>query len=103
MIMHNITALPARILGRSCPMLDIEHPFLYNPVTIIQMLEANGFEVQKEFSVYNRYPISYWMQLLPLPSGFKRSMLDFFQKTPAGNIPVTLGLGNMGIIARKKE
>ena len=103
LIMHNIKALPAQVLGRNCPMLDIEHPFLYDPKTIIQMLEANGFEVQKKFSVFNRYPLSYWMQLLPLPAGFKRSMLDFLQKTPVGNIPVTLGLGNMGIVARKKE
>ena len=103
LIMHNIKALPAQILGRNCPMLDIEHPFLYNPKTIIQMLEANRFEVQKEFSVLNRYPLSYWMQLLPLPSGIKKSMLDFLGKVPVGKIPVTLGLGNMGIIARKKE
>jgi len=103
LILHNIKALPAKVLGPNCPMLDIEHPILYEPMTIIKMLEANGFTVQKKFSVLNRYPLRYWLQLLPMPQGLKKRLLDFLEKAPVGNIPVTLGLGNMGIIARKKD
>jgi len=103
LILHNISALPAKILGRRCPMLDIEHPFLYNPKTIVKLLEANGFEVQKKFSVINRYPLRYWLQLIPLPLGIKKPMLDALQKSFIGNIPMTMGVGNMGIIARKKD
>jgi SAM-dependent methyltransferase len=102
LILHNIKALPARILGSFCPMIDIEHPILYNPDTIVKILEANGFDVQKEFSVLNRYPLRYWLQLTPMPRAVKRPLLDFLQKGPIGNIPVTLGVGNMGIIARKQ-
>ena len=103
LILHNIKALPARVLGRSCPMIDIEHPILYQPETIVKVLEANGFEVKKSFSVINRYPLIYWLQLIPLPLNLKKTLLGFFQKTAIGNMPVTLGLGNMGIIARKKD
>lgn len=102
LILHNIKALPARILGRNCPMLDIEHPYLYDPGTIIRILEDNGFEVQKKFSVRNQYPLRYWMQLMPLPQVIKKPLLDFLQKASIGKIPVTLGLGNMGVIVRKK-
>jgi SAM-dependent methyltransferase len=102
LILHNIKALPARILGPFCPMIDIEHPVLYDSHTIVKMLEANGFEIQKRFSVINRYPLKYWLQLIPLPLGFKKFLLNFLQKISIGNIPMSLGLGNMGIIARKK-
>ena len=102
LILHNIKAGPAKVLGANCPMLDIEHPILYNPDTVLKMLEANGFEVQKKFSVLNQYPLIYWLQLMPLPQGLKKPLLDYFQKVPMGKLSVTLGLGNMGIIARKK-
>jgi len=102
-ILHNINSWPARITGSHCPMLDIEHPILYNPRTIFKIIEANGFTVEKKFSVLNRYPLRYWLQLMPLPLGLKKLLLDFLQKSPIGNILLTLGLGNMGIIARKKD
>ena len=103
LILHNIKAIPARILGQRCPMLDIEHPILYNPGTVSRMLEANGFEVQKKFSVLNRYPLKYWFQLIPLPMALKKALLDWLQRSSIGELPLTLGLGNMGIIARKKD
>jgi SAM-dependent methyltransferase len=103
LILHNINALPAKILGRSCPMVDIEHPVLYNPETIIKLLEANGFSVQKKFSVFNRYPLRYWLQLMPMPPGLKETLSDFMKKSPVGEIPVTIGAGNMGLTALKKE
>ncbi len=99
LIMHNIKSLPARILGPLCPMLDIEHPFLYNPLTIVKMLESNGYTIQKEFNVMNRYPLRYWLQLVPLPLSFKNLLLDFLQRSAIGNLPLELGLGNMGVIA----
>jgi 2-polyprenyl-3-methyl-5-hydroxy-6-metoxy-1,4-benzoquinol methylase len=103
LILHDIKSWPAKILGPHCPMLDIEHPILYDYKTIVKILEANGFTVQKKFSILNRYPLRYWLQLMPLPKGLKTSLLGFLQETPIGNIPVSLGLGNMGIIARKKD
>ena len=67
LILHDSVLGLQRSWGRNCPIVDIEHPFLYKPKTIIKMLEANGFTVQKKFSVLNRYPLRYWMQLMPFP------------------------------------
>jgi SAM-dependent methyltransferase len=103
LILHNIHALPAKIMGRSCPMVDIEHPILYNPETIVKLLEANGFAVKKKFSVFNRYPLRYWLQLMPMPSAFKETFSGFLNKSSLGDIPLTLGAGNMGLIALKKD
>ena len=47
----------------------------------------------------NRYPLRYWLQLVPLPLSFKNLLLDFLQRSAIGNLPLELGLGNMGVIA----
>ncbi len=101
MVMHDINAWTARVLGRRCPMIDIEHPFLYNRTTLSALLSARGFRVQQVFAVRNRYPLSYWVKIMPGPSMFKQKMLTFLDRHPAGQIPLTLSAGNMGIIAIK--
>ena len=103
MIVHDISAWPARVLGRACPMVDIGHPFLYNALTLTKLLEANGFEVQKRFRVEDHYPLRYWARLMPLPGVVKRPLLAWLQKSTLGQTPLTLGLGNMGVVARKKD
>lgn len=100
LIMHDQHAWPARILGRQSPIVDIEHPMLYNPQTIVKMIEANGFTVQKKFSVLNRYPLRYWLQLMPLPKAAKNLLLHVMQKNPLGDIPLNIKAGNMGIIVK---
>ena len=70
--------------------------------TIGKIVEKNRFEVLEIFDVYNRYPLSYWMKLMPLPAVFKNVLLKFLEVTRLGSLPITLGLGNMGLIARKR-
>lgn len=103
LIIHDINAWPAQVLGQACPIIDIEHPFLYNKVALTRLLEANGFEVQKSFQVYNCYPLRYWVQLTPLANIVKKRLLAYLQRSRLGRIPLTLGAGNIGIIARKKD
>jgi 2-polyprenyl-3-methyl-5-hydroxy-6-metoxy-1,4-benzoquinol methylase len=101
LIMHDIHAITARILGQACPMVDIEHPFLYNTRTLSALLAKNGFAVQEKFSVYNRYPLKYWAHLMPMAPAVKKPVLGFLQDSLVGKIPLTLGLGNMGMVACK--
>lgn len=102
LINHNIGAPTARLLGERCPMVDIEHPYLYDKSTWRRIVEKNRFEILEIFDVYNQYPLSYWMKLMPLPAVLKNSLLKGLDATRLGRLPVTLGLGNMGLIARKK-
>ncbi len=101
MVMHDIHALTARILGRRCPMVDIEHPFLYNRSTLEAVLTKHGFSAPKTFEVHNRYPLKYWGKLLPLPLELKQNFVTFLDRHSVGNIPLTLGAGNMGVVAVK--
>ena len=100
-INHDIGSFPARILGRHCPMIDIEHTFLYDKVTFPRIFLKNKFEVLKVFSVANRYPFSYWLKLAPVSISFKNGLLREISKSRIGNLSLTLRLGNMGILARR--
>lgn len=97
MVMHDIDAPIAKILGSKCPMIDIEHPFLYTKPALKKLLNKAGFNVVHQFDVVNKYPLSYWAQLAPLPKWTK----DFLDQSSLGNVPLAMALGNQGIIAVK--
>lgn len=103
LILHDVSSWPARLLGPACPVIDIEHPFLYNKATVTRLLEKSGFKVQKSFRVYNCYPLRYWVQLTPLAGILKRPLMALLQGSVFGRVPLTLGAGNMGVIAVKKD
>jgi len=99
-INHDIGSPAAKLLGRKCPMIDIEHTILYDKKTIRKIFVKNGFEALDVFDVANRYPLSYWLKLAPLPKTLKGGLLNSIQNSSFEKIPVTFSLGNMGIIAR---
>ncbi len=101
-INHDIDSLFAKILGRKCPMVDIEHTYLYNKSTLRKIFEKNDFEVLYVFSVVNRYPLAYWLKLAPLPPAIKKNLLAGLDKTFLANLPLCVSAGNIGIIARKQ-
>ncbi len=101
LILHDIGAWTARLLGRRCPMVDIEHPFLYNKATIKTILEANGFAVREVFAVSNCYALRYWVQLAPLPAAVKTGVLQFLRCSALGRMMVRLNLGNIGVAATR--
>ena len=100
-ICHDIGAPLPRLLGRRCPMIDIEHPVLYDRRTVARLFEKNMFTVMAQFGVRNAYPLDYWARLAPLPSLFKEPCLSVLTATGLGRFPITINLGNMGLIARK--
>jgi SAM-dependent methyltransferase len=102
MICHDIGAPAARLLGRRCPMIDIEHPVLYDRRTVTGLFEKNGFVVLDQFGVRNTYPLSYWLRLAPLPGTLKGAALALCTTSGLGRMPLTVNFGNMGVIARKR-
>jgi SAM-dependent methyltransferase len=100
MIMHDRSHWIARFLGEHSPIVDIEHPMLYNKATIVRLLNAQGFEVIDCFGVTNRYLVSYWLKLMPIPAFLKTFLIQFVEKYyPQWSI--ALRVGNMGVIAKR--
>jgi SAM-dependent methyltransferase len=90
-----------RLLGEASPIVDVEHTVLFDQCTIRRLLERCGFVVREVFSVRNTYPVHYWAHLAPLPRALKSRAVPFLRRSALGRIPVTLGAGNLGVIATK--
>ncbi len=100
-INHNIGAWTAKILGERCPMIDIEHSFLYDKKTFKEIFVKNDFKVQKIFDVKNNYPLYYWLRLMPLPEKLKQVLIKVFSWSFMKKLKFKIKAGNMGIIAKK--
>lgn len=98
---HNVEALSARIMKERSPIIDIEHTYLYSPVTISRLFSGQGFQVKETGGVKNRYSLSYLMRLTPLPTALKKKMLAALDVTYLGHLPLRVPLGNLYMIAQR--
>lgn len=101
-VVHNRKAVSARLLGRRSPIYDIEHLQLFSRGSIRRLLEASGFCDVRTLWVVNRYPISYWLRLAPLPSLLKKTLIAASLSVGLGRVPIALPAGNLAAIAFRK-
>lgn len=101
-INHDLDSVSSRFLGEKSPIIDIEHTYLYNKITMRKLFEKGGFLVEKVFSTYSRHSVGYLFSLLPIKPVFLKfcihKILDF---TYISKISLFLPIGNIGIIAKK--
>ena len=95
MVVHNRKALSTRILGFKSPIFDIEHLALFSPDTARGLLERAGYHDVCVTTLWNRYPLSYWLRLLPIPAVLKYSVLRMANGSRIGRLPVALPAGNL--------
>lgn len=100
-VSHNRRALSARLLGRKSPIFDIEHLQLFSPKSLRYALERAGFRDVELHPVENRYPLRYWLKLLPLPAPVKARALRRLRTSRLGELPIKLAAGNFAAIAYK--
>ena len=101
-VSHNRRALSARLLGRKSPIFDIEHLQLFSPRSLQYALQRSGFHDIELLPVNNRYPLRYWLKLLPLPAPLKAEVLGRLRASRLGQLPITLAAGNFAAIAYKR-
>ncbi len=71
-VAHNSRAFSARVLGRRSPIYDIEHLQLFSHASLRALLLRAGLHDVTTWPLVNRYPLPYWIRLLPLPNQAKR-------------------------------
>ena len=98
---HNRRALSAWVLGRRSPIFDIEHLQLFSPRSLSTLLESTGFREVRVWTVVNRYPLSYWTRLFPMPSLVKARLSRLLERTGIGNLNLSLPAGNIAAIGLK--
>jgi SAM-dependent methyltransferase len=92
---HNVRAVSARLLGDRSPIVDVEHTYLYSPDTMNKLFTAAGFVDIDVQSVKNRYSVSYFTHLVPLPNGVKKPLLGKLRGSKLGARELRLPLGNL--------
>jgi SAM-dependent methyltransferase len=98
---HNRESVVNRLLGRKSPIFDIEHLQLFSPRSARAMFERAGFVDVEVRRVVNRYPLSYWTKLFPLPKSIKRGCLAAMKATGIGRLPIPMAVGNIAVIGYK--
>lgn len=100
-ICHNRRALSARLLGRKSPIFDIEHLQLFSPRSARYLLEQTGFTNVGVMAIVNRYPLRYWLRLLPLPEDAKRSLIATLDRMGVGGWSLSVPVGNIAVVGYK--
>lgn len=94
-IVHNRRALSAKVLRRKSPIFDIEHLQLFSEQSGMRLLEQAGFVDVHASSIWNRYPLHYWMKLFPLPRQSKVKLIELSRTLGFGHIPISIPPGNL--------
>jgi 2-polyprenyl-3-methyl-5-hydroxy-6-metoxy-1,4-benzoquinol methylase len=72
LVTHDERSLIARLFGTRWPAYCLQHPQLYNPLSIRKALEASGYRVDGVKKTYNYFPVTYllrhalWALRLPI-------------------------------------
>lgn len=97
-VTHDRRALLNRVLGRRSPIYDIEHLQLFSPASLKLLLERAGFVRVRAWSIVNRYPVRYWVRMLPLPDRWTELARAGLDRAGLGSVPVSLPVGNLAAV-----
>jgi len=100
-VTHDYRSLVNRLLGKRSPIIDIEHMQLFSAASVRQLFEGAGYEkvVVKAFS--NRYRLSYWLRLAPIPPTLKSGIVRILGTTGLDEAKLGLNVGNLFVAGFK--
>lgn len=99
-VCHDRLSIVNRLLGRKSPIFDIEHLQMFSRDGLEALIRRAGFDVIHSKSIMNRYPLGYWLRLIPLPRRLK-SLVERFRRSTILSLPISLLVGNRLVVAKK--
>jgi len=100
-VTHDYRSLVNRLLGKRSPIIDIEHMQLFSVASVRQLFEAAGYEKVVVKAFVNRYRISYWLRLAPLPPALKSGIARIFGAIGLDQAKLGLNVGNLFVAGFK--
>jgi SAM-dependent methyltransferase len=97
-VSHNYRHWLMRLMGARSPIIDIEHLQVFSPGSLTRALGRAGFDAPAVRPFENRYPLHYWVRLLPLPRGIKRPLHTWLRSGTGGwlgGAEFRVSVGNM--------
>ena len=101
-VCHDRLSIVNRLLGRKSPIFDIEHLQMFSRDGLDALIRRAGFDVIHSKSIMNRYPLGYWLRLIPLPRRL-RSLVERFRRSTILSLPISLLVGNVLIVAKRNQ
>jgi 2-polyprenyl-3-methyl-5-hydroxy-6-metoxy-1,4-benzoquinol methylase len=101
-VVHNVRSLLGVLLGERFPIFNLYHHYFFNKDTLAELFRRQGYEVVKVVATRNCYSLGFFAQRLPgLPSSVRRAAFRSLQALRLADIPITIPVGNIGIVARR--
>lgn len=94
-VCHDRRAAVNRLLGLRSPIVDIEHQQLFSPASVTRLLRGAGLADVSHRTIRNRYPLRYWVRLLPLPPRGGELADHVLDRRGLGDRPVSVAVGNI--------
>ena len=95
LVCHDRRAFLNRLLGMRSPIVDVEHMQLFSPCSVEALLRAAGLDDVHQRRIRNRYPVRYWVRLLPLPERPQAALSAALERSGVAARPLTLPVGNL--------
>lgn len=99
-VCHDRLSIVNRTLGERSPIFDIEHLQILNKKGVQLLLQMNGFVDVRVNSISNKYPISYWLLLAPIPKVLK-TLIDSRRNSWYLSWGFRIRVGNLLAVGRK--
>jgi SAM-dependent methyltransferase len=98
LVTHNEQSILRNIIGWKWPAFCLQHPQIYSPKSIFNLLEASGYEVESISRSKNYFELSFLLKHLLWALGLKvKTLPKIF------NFPIGLKLGNIITVASIKK
>jgi hypothetical protein len=95
-VTHDEGSLLAKIFRKNWPAYCLQHPQLYNALSIQSLLKKSNFKLLEQTKTVNHFPVAFLLKHLLWGMGIRVKKLPFF-----GNAVVGLKLGNIMTLAVK--
>ncbi len=93
-VTHDRRAWLNRLLGRRSPIVDIEHMQLFSAESAKGLLGRHGYTAVGGRSFHNSYRPSYWLRLVPMPDGLKRTLTRHLRGSWLDRRRLSVNVGN---------
>lgn len=101
-VVHNVRSLLGLLLGERFPIFNLYHHYFFNKDTLAELFRRQGYEVVKVVATRNSYSLGFFARRLPgMPSSFREAAFHGLRALRVADIPLTIPVGNIGIVARR--
>lgn len=101
-VVHDVDCLLSRLLGERFPPFNIQHNHFFSKKTLRELFVKHRYSAVDVRATWNRYSLHYFVENLPAaPAGLKSVLARSADAIGLGNLPLSLPLGNIAVVAFK--